>query len=664
MLGLLLWVRFSAEEGLVLPTNRGKRRLRGIDAMDSMETRRRPDVRVRAMNAISKLLPLLRWFLSREWHAVLLPWGVFILVYAVYSVDPGWWDRQVSTAVAGAGRHSSPVVLFVLGGAAVAAWVVRRRRLRRGRRKPVAVWLPLSAHVGGLLVLAVGVASGMGSLLWWALGRPAIGLVPSTPTPGQAAPSWTVSNTFDAMKIVLSVVAGIGAVVALTVAYRKQDQGEAAEHREESKLFNDRFGKAADQLGSDKAAVRLAGVYAMAGLADDWREGRQTCIDVLCAYVRMPWPDQEPTPRAVGDAVPAEGEKPGEVQVVTPRELAEERQVRHAVIRVIREHLRPAWRGGDVDRWQGCHFDFSDAEFHGGNLGQIEVGQATTFDFSGATFSHDMLYFADATFSGGMVHFGHAKFSGGMVHFGHAKFSGSRVYFGGAVFSSGLVIFGGATFSDALVEFADAKFSGGRVDFSGATFSGGTVNLVGATFSGGSVQFTGVEIPGGRVDLNGATFSGGRVALNRATFSGGTVNLGDATFSGGSVDFGSSTFSGGAVDFGSSTFSGGKVDFSGATFSGSSVYLGGATFSGSALNFSDAKFSSGTVNFSGATFSGGTVDFHQVSIWSAPPLGLPAESAVVVLPPGAARGASASALEVAGGGAVAVEGAAPGRHGE
>jgi hypothetical protein len=38
------------------------------------------------------------------------------------------------------------------------------------------------------------------------------------------------------------------------------------------------------------AAVRLAAVYAMAGLADDWEENRQTCVDVLCAYLRMPYP--------------------------------------------------------------------------------------------------------------------------------------------------------------------------------------------------------------------------------------------------------------------------------------------------------------------------------------------------------------------------------------
>ena len=49
--------------------------------------------------------------------------------------------------------------------------------------------------------------------------------------------------------------------------------------------LNARFATAADKLGSETPAVRLAGVYAMAGLADDWKESRQTCVNVLCAYL-------------------------------------------------------------------------------------------------------------------------------------------------------------------------------------------------------------------------------------------------------------------------------------------------------------------------------------------------------------------------------------------
>ena len=39
-------------------------------------------------------------------------------------------------------------------------------------------------------------------------------------------------------------------------------------------------------------------MYAMAGPADNWKQNRQTCVDVLCAYLRMPY---EPHP---GDESP------------------------------------------------------------------------------------------------------------------------------------------------------------------------------------------------------------------------------------------------------------------------------------------------------------------------------------------------------------------------
>jgi hypothetical protein len=68
---------------------------------------------------------------------------------------------------------------------------------------------------------------------------------------------------------------------------REQLDRTLAEER--TRTLNERFATAAEQLGSDKPAVRLAGVYAMAGLADDWEENRQTCVHVPCAYLRMPW---------------------------------------------------------------------------------------------------------------------------------------------------------------------------------------------------------------------------------------------------------------------------------------------------------------------------------------------------------------------------------------
>ena len=237
-----------------------------------------------------------------------------------------------------------------------------------------------------------------------------------------------------------------------------------------TRTLNERFATAAEQLGDDKPpAVRLAGVYAMAGLADDWKENRQTCVNVLCAYLRMPY---QPDP---GHDAPEK------------KRLAFEanREVRHTIIRIITDHLQD----GAAAAWQGLNFDFTGVVFDGGS-------------FMGAEFSGGEVYFRGAKFSGGKVYFNNAKFSGGRVTFFEAEFSGSSVYFGGAKFSGGTVHFRNAKFSRSTVAFNDAEFSEGTVWFNGAEFSGGTVYFRGAKFSGSMVYFAGAGFYGGDVDFS------------------------------------------------------------------------------------------------------------------------------------------------------------------
>ena len=271
---------------------------------------------------------------------------------------------------------------------------------------------------------------------------------------------------------------------------RKQLDRTLAEQR--TRTLNERFATAAGQLGDDKsAAVRLAGVYAMAGLADDWPENRQTCVDVLCAYLRLPY---DPQP---GD----------DASSAVWATYQASREVRHTVIRVITAHLR---KDAAVS-WQCLNFDFTGVVFDGG-------------DFSGAQFS------------GGHAVFDRAEFSSGQVYFNLAEFSGGEVYFSGAQFSGGEVHFVGASFSGSTVYFNLAEFSGGEVNFSGAEFSGGEVIFMGVEFSGGTVNFGRVEFSAGGV-FGGAQFSGGRVGFIGAGFSGSNVNFSKAEFSGGEVDF-------------------------------------------------------------------------------------------------------------------------------
>jgi uncharacterized protein YjbI with pentapeptide repeats len=354
----------------------------------------------------------------------------------------------------------------------------------------------------------------------------------------------SVHDTVGVAQLVFASVAGAGALVALVVAYRRQrvaevstvedkDRWEATAAHDRTRVFNERFTAIATQLGDGQPAVRLAGVHAMAGLADDWMENRQTCVDVLCAYLRLPY-DPEPAE----DAAPPYWA----AHIANKAAYLANREVRHTIVRLIGAHLRP----GAAVPWQGLNLDFTGVVFDGG-------------DFSGAVFS------------GGEVCFRLAVFSGGEVDFDSAVFSGGGVGFGGAVFSGGTVSFDTAEFSGGTVDFVSAKFSGSEVRFVSAKFSGSTVNVEDAVFSGGRVYFGGAKFSGGRVYFGGAEFSGGEVRFGGAKFSGSTVYFGGAKFSGGTVDFVSAEFSGGTVSFAGAMVSGSEVNFGGAVFSGGTV---------------------------------------------------------------------------------------------
>jgi uncharacterized protein YjbI with pentapeptide repeats len=260
-----------------------------------------------------------------------------------------------------------------------------------------------------------------------------------------------------------------------------------------TRTLNERFATAAEQLGSDKPAVRLAGIYAMAGLADDWQESRQICVDVLCAYLQLPY---DPYP---GSDAPE------------PQRLAFQasRRVRHTVIRVIAAHLQD----GVTVSWQGLDFDFTGVVFDGGSFTGSRFSGGTV-NFRSAKFSGDTISFYKARFSGGTVSFYDAEFSGG-VNFNSAQFSGGTVSFEGAGFSGGMVSFCFAGFSGGTVNFDHAKFSRSRVDFEGARFSGSPVSFWGAHFSSGTVNFSSAKFSGSPVSFNGASFFGSTVDFTR-----------------------------------------------------------------------------------------------------------------------------------------------------
>ena len=69
----------------------------------------------------------------------------------------------------------------------------------------------------------------------------------------------------------------------------RADRRDATERR-----ITELYTKAFEQLGNDKGAVRLGGLYALERLAQDNPPHRQTIVNVICAYLRMPFPPAAP----------------------------------------------------------------------------------------------------------------------------------------------------------------------------------------------------------------------------------------------------------------------------------------------------------------------------------------------------------------------------------
>ncbi|MCT9003471.1 pentapeptide repeat-containing protein [Streptomyces rhizosphaerihabitans] len=435
---------------------------------------------------------------------------------------------------------------------------------------------------------------------------------------GSASPLWAILL----VGLGGSLLGGAGVYFGARRSERslRKSAQESLQH-ERTRLLNERFATAAELLGHDEAACRLAGVHALAGLADDWTERRQTCIDVLCAYLRMPYPP-----------------KPDET-AFPEQHLAWQanREVRHTVIRIICNHLRVEGTLSTAS-WDGYDYDFTGAVFDGGDFSNTRFRGAV--NFSAATFTDDVNFF-DVEFTGGEVSFDRAvfsgaasfdfaKFAGGKVSFDRAVFTDS-VRFGSASFAGGKVSFRSARFTNGPLSFFDAEFTSGKMSFDGAVFTNGSLSFLGAKFIGGEVSFRSTKFHGGEVTFQDAKFTGSKVTFQGAEFANSGVIFG-ADFIDGEVSFDRAVFSG-AASFDFAKFAGGKVSFDGAVFRRGWVgFLDGreSKFLEGAVTFFLAEFTGSDVTFHQAEFVGSQVDIQRVASWTVPPI---FDSGVVANPP-------------------------------
>lgn len=376
----------------------------------------------------------------------------------------------------------------------------------------------------------------------------------------------------DVRTTLVQALAGLAVAGGLAVTYstyRQNQRDQAARREEQDRLYqlsqaeqaarreeqdrahqlnmathvNDLYTKAVEQLGHNQAPVRLGALYSLVHLAQANPQQRPTVVDVLCAYLRMPYTPPRPDEPAVeSTAATTEDPMPDPSSEQRDRDAAQELQVRLTAQRLLGDHLHvPSGVSGkdaqellpspDETFWPGISLDLT-----GATLINLSLDKASVVDAR----------FARATFSG------------------TARFR-EATFIGGGLFDDGTFI------GDA--SFHQATFTG-RASFEKATFTG-EATFHQATF-------------GGDAWFQEATFT--HLAwFHQATFTslaafGGTTFAGDASFS-------EATF---AVDawFGVATFSG-TAWFDKATFAGAARFCN-ARFTGSA-SFKETTFSRETL---------------------------------------------------------------------
>lgn len=444
------------------------------------------------------------------------------------------------------------------------------------------------------------------------------------------------SGKLDAIRTGSTLGVGLGGVVALWLAVRKQRSTEldllqkyeahelakttaeeALAHQQRvaqdarddviARRITDLYRQGVDQLGSDKAPVRLGGLYALERLAQDNPDPqlRQTTVNVLCAYLRMSYTERAAVPRTPR---PLNMRRKARSGVVLERSgstedtnaFRQEREVRLTAQHILETHLKPGPDTGNPlgTYWPGIKLDLAGA--HLINL-DLRNGHLREVRFQ------DCEFFGDTRFDGaeftGEAGFGGVRF-GGTAGFGQVRFAGDAV-FSGAVFS-GAADFSGASFAGEAdlgqAEFTgDAKFPEAR--FAEAARFGGT--KFGGEVRFGSAEFGAFAVFGGAKFAKGARFVdarfGGDVVFGGAVFGGdavfgGCVFRGDATFV--ATEFAK------AARFVDAEF-GGDAVFARAGFAKTAVF-GRAGFADGA-KFGRAAFL-GDVGFIGARF-GGDADY-------------------------------------------------------
>ncbi|WP_426374408.1 pentapeptide repeat-containing protein [Rhodococcoides fascians] len=302
-----------------------------------------------------------------------------------------------------------------------------------------------------------------------------------------------------------------------------------------------RFVTTTAQFADPSPEVRLAGVYALEALTNDWidrdkPDDAQTCINYLCGYLTRPYSPPTHDPHLRQTLVTPDIGTTVQRTYIHPHD---DLNVRQAITRTIAAHLQPR----NHHNWSAFNYDLTGAHFHNADFSGSHF--RGTADFTEAAFDGQQTSFNRVHFYGETT-FTKAKFlNKGGASFYWAEFRGAQTLFNGTHFygeqatsflearfhSKDVTSFVGARFySKVELAFVGARFRNGRTSFSFAQFHGVRTDFGGVRFQGVQTDFGGAQFRSEQTSFDGTLFKGGRTLFEKAEFHGAWAAFTEARF--------------------------------------------------------------------------------------------------------------------------------------
>ena len=423
---------------------------------------------------------------------------------------------------------------------------------------------------------------------------------------------------------ILLATGGLLAILTLGETRRKNDIDKHKNDQEKDKNDKDyrrqvraerreRYTKAVEQLGDEKAPVRMGGVYTLVGLVDEWLEDEsikkyedrlkegQVIINNLCAYIRSPFPLAARYNTLIKD-----GSKQAQKYFNGPESFYEDKgkltaeiDVRLSIIKEIHNRIYKP----NIDtktKWSDFEYDFSGSIFFY-PVDMVKSHYKKSVDFSNSSYYEKVnfegsIYEYKANFSGSVYskesifstqknesrYHGEARFDYSIysIHRGNANFSKStyngEVYFENSIYKKDVsfsnstynskVIFNNSIYKDAA-DFGDSKYHS-EVYFDNSTYENGAIFK--------DSRYTKVN---SKIDFSKSTYTG-KVDFHNSNY-GDEVSFSNSSYNG-PVSFNDSTYEQKAY-FNDSIYTN-EVSFKGSTYKGKitsfrdSIYMGKAIF--------------------------------------------------------------------------------------